>query len=126
MRVLVEHDDGTTVDVTEGVKVCFDVVVGSMDWGSGFLDYEEVHAVKTLAVSIGVEPPYYTEDGTECATCLHYRDSHARGNRLYLESSDIPRPCRHRMSSPQQHPQLLCPCENFKPVTRPAEPSTPT
>jgi hypothetical protein len=76
MRIILERDDGTTVDVTEGVQVCFDVVVGSMDWGSGFLDTEEVGQVKTLAGALGVDPPYYLYDGTECATCNHYADRH--------------------------------------------------
>lgn len=49
MRITVTHDDGTTVDVTEGVQVAYDIAYHSMDWGSGFLDLAEMEAVAKLA-----------------------------------------------------------------------------
>lgn len=42
------HDDGTTVDITEGVQVAYDTAYGSMDWGSGFLDSEEMGLIAHL------------------------------------------------------------------------------
>lgn len=48
MRITVTHDDGTTTDVTEGVQVTYDIARHSMDWGSGFLDLEEMDAVARL------------------------------------------------------------------------------
>lgn len=51
MKITVTHDDGTTTDVTEGVQVAYDAVRSSLDWGSGFLDTEEVDAVVGLAVA---------------------------------------------------------------------------
>lgn len=49
MRIIVQHDDGTEVDITEGVQIAYDCVVHSMDWGSGFLATEEVDAIVELA-----------------------------------------------------------------------------
>lgn len=49
MKIIVQHDDGTEIDVTEGVQVAYDTAYGSMDWGSGFLDLEEMEAVARLA-----------------------------------------------------------------------------
>lgn len=49
MKVVVIKDDGTEADVTEPVKVAYDVVRQSLDWGSDFLDYEELAAILLLA-----------------------------------------------------------------------------
>ena len=49
MRITVTHDDGTEFDITEGVQVAYDCTTSSMDWGSGFLDVEEVDAMVRLA-----------------------------------------------------------------------------
>lgn len=49
MRITVTHDDGTSADITEGVQIAYDIAYGSMDWGSGFLDTEEMDAVARLA-----------------------------------------------------------------------------
>lgn len=37
-------------------QILFDALVQSMDFGSGFLDTEEVEALRGLAVAIGVDP----------------------------------------------------------------------
>ncbi len=37
-------------------KAVFDVAVGSMDFGSGFLDNEEVDALRAFARLIGIDP----------------------------------------------------------------------
>jgi|HubBroStandDraft_3_1064219.scaffolds.fasta_scaffold399657_2 hypothetical protein len=40
-------DDGTEVDVSEDVSCLYDLLIHSMDWGSGFLDVEDsLHAVR--------------------------------------------------------------------------------
>lgn len=49
MKITVTHDDGTIIDITQGVRVAYDIAFGSMDWGSGFLDLEEMDAVARLA-----------------------------------------------------------------------------
>jgi hypothetical protein len=40
----------------EDAKAVLDIAVGSMDFGSGFLDREEVATLRRLAVQIGVDP----------------------------------------------------------------------
>lgn len=45
------------VDLTEAVKVLYDHVVNSMDWGSGFLDHEEQHRVYDIGKALGFELP---------------------------------------------------------------------
>lgn len=47
--------DGT--DITSSVQILFDTVLSSMDWGSGFLDTEEIHAVVKLAIHMGWKVP---------------------------------------------------------------------
>lgn len=44
-------------DVTEAVKVIYDTVIASLDWGSGFLDHEEEHLIYDLGKALGFEPP---------------------------------------------------------------------
>lgn len=48
---------------TEDLKALFDIAVGSMDYGSGFLDTEEVEVLRRVAVAIGVDPMEATPDG---------------------------------------------------------------
>lgn len=40
----------------EDLKALFDVAVNSMDFGSGFLDTDEVNVLRRVAVVIGVDP----------------------------------------------------------------------
>jgi hypothetical protein len=40
----------------EVVQILFDTAVGSMDFGSGFLDDEEVYALRQTAELLGVDP----------------------------------------------------------------------
>lgn len=42
-------DDGTQIEVTEGVQALYDLVISSMDWGSGFLSYEDAVPVGEIA-----------------------------------------------------------------------------
>lgn len=51
MRITVTHDDGTEFDITESVRCAYDSTVNSLDWGSGFLDAEEVGLIAGLAVA---------------------------------------------------------------------------
>lgn len=46
----------TTVIETEDLKAIFDLAVGSMNFGSGFLDGDEVAMLRRIAVVIGVDP----------------------------------------------------------------------
>jgi hypothetical protein len=40
----------------EDVQALFDIATGSMDFGSGFLDTDEVDALRRVAVHLGVDP----------------------------------------------------------------------
>lgn len=40
----------------EDAKALFDIAVGSMDFGSGFLDNEEVDILRAFAVKLGLDP----------------------------------------------------------------------
>jgi hypothetical protein len=48
-------DDGTQADVTAGVQALYDLVLASMDWGSGFLSYEDALPVAEIARLAGFE-----------------------------------------------------------------------
>ena len=43
------------VDVTEHVAAMFDAIVGSLDWGSGFLDVETIESILVVAELAGFE-----------------------------------------------------------------------
>lgn len=49
MKIVLHRDDGTTENITELVRIAYDVAVGSMDYSSGFLDKEEVDGLLRLA-----------------------------------------------------------------------------
>lgn len=46
----------------EAAQCVFDALCNSMDFGSGFLDTEDVDALRTLAEAIGVDPAVGTPD----------------------------------------------------------------
>lgn len=48
-------DETITIPV-DTARILFDALSTSMDFGSGFLDTEEVEALRALAVAIGVDP----------------------------------------------------------------------
>lgn len=48
----IQNEDG--LDVTEGIQVIFDGLMGSMDAGSGFLDWREWCAIRQVAWALGV------------------------------------------------------------------------
>jgi hypothetical protein len=54
MRVTVTPGD---VDVTEGVRTLYDLVISSMNWGSGFLSIEDVEGVIRVAQTCGFLVP---------------------------------------------------------------------
>lgn len=55
-----------TVTVSrETARVLYDVIVGSLDWGSGFLDSDEMRRVQELARAIGDVPLVRCRDRTK-------------------------------------------------------------
>ena len=49
------NDRQITISLGTAQRV-FDALVGSMDFGSGFLDSDDVEALRALATAIGVDP----------------------------------------------------------------------
>lgn len=74
MKITVTTDEGREIDVTEAVRVLYDVATSGMDWGSGFLDYEEVTEIRKVGYACGFETISYTLD--VCGTCGHRRTDH--------------------------------------------------
>ncbi len=52
-KIVAIQGDGSQKDITEGVQICYDLLRQSLDWGSGFLDVDEVDAVIRLAHDSG-------------------------------------------------------------------------
>lgn len=51
----------TTHEVPDStLRILFDALTNSMDFGSGFLDSEDVEALRAVAVLLGVDPMYGT------------------------------------------------------------------
>ncbi len=63
----------TTTVPTEDLQVMFDVAVESLDFASGFLDNDEVLALRRVAVLLGVDPMKATPHNFNMtvATCEH-------------------------------------------------------
>jgi hypothetical protein len=55
LHIFVRQADGTEADITEGVQALYDLVLGSMDWGSGFLSAEDAVPVAKLGRLCGFE-----------------------------------------------------------------------
>ena len=52
-RALIRADDGTEKDVTEGIQAMYDLIIESMDWGSGFLSFEDAVPMAVVARALG-------------------------------------------------------------------------
>lgn len=50
----------------ELLQSVFDLAVGSMDFGSGFMVDDDVVALRAIAVLLGVDPMLGTPDGFKC------------------------------------------------------------
>lgn len=75
------------------VKHLFDLVIGSMDFGSGFLDDDDVDLLREIARWIGVSPdvatptdwrhkyphPFQRTGGGRCSHCLRSQDMPCHG-----------------------------------------------
>lgn len=89
MRIIARTDDGTETDITDDVRATYDIAVGSMDFGSGFLDAAEVAHLHRINAVIGGEPLEYQSD--PCDNCAHGRDYHREDG------------CRHRVHATGTH-----------------------
>lgn len=122
MRIELHTDDGAMADVTEAVQIVYDAMLASMDFGSGFLDTQEIEALRAMAAAAGWAPVEYGLD--ECATCGHRRDSHPSGRCYERVTKVAPVYVRRRVSRPdgttyevtmEESAGLLttCTCEQF-------------
>lgn len=64
-RVVVRRNDGTEVDVTEGVKALYDHTVASMDWGSGMLELDDAREIINVAFACGFLVPDTAQEAFE-------------------------------------------------------------
>lgn len=53
-------------------QIIFDRLVGSLDFGSGFLYDEDVEALRALAVLLGVDPMTATPSGYQSQYAHHF------------------------------------------------------
>lgn len=61
------YDEDETVEVRKGdLRAVLDVCTGSMDFGSGFLDNEQVEAIRKLAEILDVDPLRVTPSNFAC------------------------------------------------------------
>lgn len=49
VKVYARDEDGNETEITEGVQAMYDLVIGSMNWGSGFWSAEDALPVAKLA-----------------------------------------------------------------------------
>lgn len=57
--------DLVSIDHTQ-LQILFDIAVGSLDFGSGFLDEEEVEALRDVALLLDVDPDKATPRNRKC------------------------------------------------------------
>lgn len=74
-RVYVERGK-YRADVTDAVIDAYDVAVGSLDFGSGFLSTEQVDNLRHLGNAIGAEPFNYATDACRCGHQFNWHHGH--------------------------------------------------
>lgn len=61
------YDEDDMVSIRRGdLRAVLDVATGSMDFGSGFLDNEQVEALRTVAVVLHIDPIEVTPSNFAC------------------------------------------------------------
>jgi hypothetical protein len=63
-------------NITEGVQILYDIAHSSMDWGSGFLDNEEMETVIRLAILMGWRVPDLPDNSPAIATVARQFPDH--------------------------------------------------
>ena len=62
------YEEDETVTIRKGdLRALLDVATGSMDFGSGFLDNEQVEVLRRLAPFLGIDPDVVTPPNFKCA-----------------------------------------------------------
>lgn len=104
-RATVALPDGREFDITENLRVMYDAIVGSMDWGSGFLDSEEASAISRVGEVCGFELSNYDKD--ECANCGHVFERHGK-------YGDTTGKCFEGQTGYYRNPAAVtCPCPGY-------------
>lgn len=70
------------------LRVLFDTAVGSMNFGSGFLDDEEVAALRQVAVILGVDPEVATPQNFKCKYRGHHEAQAGLDRQLFISFAD--------------------------------------
>lgn len=83
MNTPIRAADGT--DITEVTQLLYDLVLASMDWGSGFFSNEEIESVIDLAITMGWQVPGLPNNSEPMVTVAQKYPEHYR-----VEWSDIP------------------------------------
>lgn len=107
-RIIVRHDDGSEVDVTESVRLVYKLLNESMDYGSGFLSIEDVTEITRLAAACGFESipdadmqlAAYLRTagvGSRCPTCGEYVRDMEPGDAIDTGRLLTLQPCGHEM-----------------------------
>lgn len=105
--ILYRQGAGEAFDVTDEFRTMYDAVVGSMDWGSGFLDTDEVRALQRIQRLASFPPD--SADNSDVDVCVHC------GHRPHRDSK-----CYHGATSSWQGSRLTmdettrCRCENYE------------
>jgi hypothetical protein len=61
------YDEDDMVEIRRGdLRAILDVATGSMDFGSGFLDNEQVEAIRLVAQMLGIDPLIVTPRNFVC------------------------------------------------------------
>lgn len=61
------YDEDEIIPIRKGdLRALLDTVTGSMDYGSGFLDNEEVEIIRAIAVMLDIDPNKVTPDNFWC------------------------------------------------------------
>lgn len=61
--------DGTELDITQHLANMYDLILGSMDFGSGFFSSEDIHHIRQIQMACGFERLDYHSD--KCKLCGH-------------------------------------------------------
>ena len=106
VRVIARHPDGSEVDVTESVRLVYNLLGSSMDYGSGFLSIEDVVETERLAAACGFTSypdadqqiaAYLHTYSARCPTCDEYVRDFKAGEVIDTGRIMICQPCGHEM-----------------------------
>ena len=99
MNIWVNTPDGTH-DITEGVRALYDHVVGSMDWGSGFLSADDMIEVVELAKLCGFEGIEDAEQQVAALRKQQEKEAERERKRKEKAKEFVRKPCSPDPNSP--------------------------